>query len=313
MNITIDIINILHETNNLKIKTFYKNFKDITNEWIYKYKIEKYCKYISNKTGNMCLTKLSSNMCYCDRHNKIIWKNEAKLFTKLSPIIFSQNINRKPLSISRSINIVENDIIYEKEEKIPELISMEYNNQEIVPSCPSYDEIYPPRKPDECGKSIKNIVKNKGTYNINLDNDKIKSISESIEKIGVKSITYYKRNVNFSNRELEVFSINNVITSRNNKLLEIKNIKDNNGIILPVVNDLLLNSGINTITNIENYKQKLENINFDIYEYKGINIQRLCKSTIELQFKLLLSNGTNTNINNKILKFINNIVKRIPK
>ncbi len=320
MNITIttDIIDILHKSNNLKLKHFYKSFKVITEEWINNYNIKGYCTYIT-KNNKFCLTKLDTrideNKCYCNKHKEIIWKNESKIFNKISLNIFSHNINNKPLNISRSINIIQNDIKYEIEEEIPPLIESQINCKEtlIEPSCPSYDEIYPPQKPNETGNIVKNILNNKGTYNIKLDNDKIKSISESIEKIGVKSITYYKQNVDFTKKELEVFSINNVITARNSKLLEIKDIKDNNGNILPIVNELLLNSDNNIITNIEDYKQKLENIDFDIYEYKGTNIQRLCRSTIELQFKLLLSKNSNTNIPGKLSKFINNIIKRIPK
>lgn len=294
--ITIDIINILHETGNLKLKSFYKSFRNLTTNWLNNYDIKGYCRYSNNKTGKLCLTKSSYN--YCKRHSKYMLNNELSLYFNLCNNLFIEKIDEKVEEMNTGDYLPKEPVI---------------NNKDIKPSCPTFDEIYPPKKPDECGNSIKNIIKNKGTYNINLDENKIKSISESIEKIGVKSITYYKQNVDFTKRELEVFSINNVITARNNKLLEIKDIKDNNGIILPIVNDLLLNSDNNIITNIEDYKNKLENIDYSSYDYKGIHIRRLCRSTIELQFKLLLSKNSNTNIDGKLLKFINKIVKRIPK
>lgn len=293
--ITIDIINVLHNSGNLKIKSFYRSFKDLTEKWLINYNIKGYCQY-NNKTGNLCLTKSSYN--YCKRHSKHMLNNELSLYFNLCNNLFIEKIDEKVEEMNTGDYLPKEPVI---------------NNKDMKPSCPTFDEIYPPEKPDECGNSIKNIIKNKGTYNINLDENKIKSISESIEKIRVNSMTYYKNNIEFSKEELEVFNINNVITSRNDKLLEIKDIKDSNGIILPIVNDLLLNSDNNIITNIEDYKNKLENINFDIYDFKGINIQRLCRSTIELQFKLLLSKNSNTNINTKLLKFINKIVKRIPK
>ncbi len=288
VTIAIDIINVLHETGNLKLKRFYKSFHDLTINWLNNYNIKGYCSY-SNKTGKLCLTK--SSYKYCKRHSKYMLNNELNLYSDLYDNLFTEKVEEM------------NTGDYLPKEPV-------INNKDIKPSCPTFDEIYPPRKPDETGNTIKNIIKNKGTYNINLDNDKIKSISESIEKIGVHSIRYYEKEI----PEMKYFgSILNVIKSRNDKLLEIKDIKDNEGNIIPIINELLLNSDNNVITTIKNYKQKLENINFDIYEYKGTNIQRLCRSTIELQFKLLLSNKSNTNINNKLLKFINKIVKRIPK
>lgn len=262
-----------------------------------------YCKNRTNK-NKLCLNKCMEYSKYCKIHDPVM--KEQKRINRLA-----MNIRR------RELKKLDKKLIEDENEEILKNKIVEENKIMEVPSAPTYEEIKNKesiilpdydQKPDECGSSIKNIIKNKSIYNIDLNKDKINMISESINKIHVHTLRHY-RNILMDN----YVEINNVIQYRNKVLLKINDIKDNNGNILPIVNDLLLNSNDNIITTIDDYKNKLENINYDNYKYKGINIQRLCKSTIELQFKLLLAKGSNTNINSKLAKYINNIIKRIPK
>lgn len=293
----IQLINTLIQNKGINIKKLYTANKEIleSNEISINHI---YCKNRTNK-HNLCLNKCIDESKYCKIHDPIMRENRI--------------INRRNMNIRRKL--------FKKETK--GFMAIDYEiGEPYEPSAPFLEDIKddPPKytqKPDESGNIIKNYINNKNTYNIILDNNRINSISDSISKIKTSTVQSYK-NIFIQNGDLlaaDNISIVNVIEARNTKLLEIQDIKDNNGNILPLLNNILLNDDNKIITDIEEYKDKLDKLDYQNISglYKGLNIQKLYRSTIELQFKLLLSNNTNTNINSKLLKFINTIIKRIPK
>lgn len=302
----IQLINTLIQNKGINIKKLYRANKEIleSNEISINHI---YCKNRTNK-HNLCLNKCIDESKYCKIHDPIMRENRI--------------INRRNMNIRRRL--------LKKETK--GFVAIDYEiGEPYEPSAPFLEDIKddPPTytqkpdetgniiKPDETGNIIKNFINNKNTYNIILDNNIINSISDSISKINTSTIQYYKNMFIQDGDMLAADNINitNVIEARNTTLLEIKDIKDNYGNILPLFNNILLNYNNKVITDIEEYKDKLNNLDYQeiTNHYKGLNIQKVYRSTIELQFKLLLSNGTNTNINSKLLKFINTIIKRIPK
>ncbi|GAA5794695.1 hypothetical protein HPULCUR_012194 [Helicostylum pulchrum] len=196
-----------------------------------------------------------------------------------------------------------NTLIQNKEPSAPLL-------EDIKEDPPVYDQ-----KPDECGLTVINHIQNKSI--LNIDNNKINEISKHIESINVSTIGYYKDMlIKDGNIFLaETINITNIIEARNRRIFEIKYIKDNYSSMVPIFDSILLNSDNKVITDIEDYKNKLNKIDLQnlSIQYNGINLQRLYRSTIELQFKLLLSNNSTNNINSTLLKYINKIVMNIPK
>lgn len=315
--ININLIDFLHKTGNLKIKHFYKTFKNITNDWIFQKEIKGYCKYI-NKNDNLCLTKIDKNNYYCNRHNNLIWKKESKIFNKLSLDIFCINkrINQKPLAISRSINIVKNDIIYEKEEKIPELIFLDSqnNNQKIEPSCPTYDEIYPPQKPDKKYDETELINKNnKKSNKINNKKHSKKPTKiftiEDFNKINNDVRIMYPNIMNDKEEYKEEFKGINIIKLYNINLCKVN--KD----MVDYINEYQFvypTDENNNVINLSSYKNRLSSINFDNIGY-NINKEYL-KSILQFEFSCYFQYlSGKPKINTRTHKFIQSIINKIPK
>lgn len=306
--ITINVIDLLHNSGTLKIKLFYKTFKDITTDWFYLKNIKGYCTYKSKKTDSLCLTKINEDKIYCKKHNNLIWKNESKIINKLSLNIFHENkkISQKPLSISRAINITENDIIYEKEE-IPELICFETQNTEIEPSCPSYDDIYPPKKPDECGKTIINNIKNQKPLSykkvIKIDYQNIFNELKYYKAEDSQEINY-KDKLYLCNKELMTqYKHMKEFIDKYKFLVPVKLTEDNK-----VLSE-------NDIMDKSEYINFLLNLRLNDYpNFRGKDIQEYSRNILEFQFRSYSYINMNKPILSKnMIKIINKFISKIPK
>lgn len=304
-NITIDIINLLHNSGNLKLKCFYRSFKDLTEKWLKYYNIKGYCNYSYNKTGKLCLTKIDKNGFYCKNHNKLIWEKEVKLINKLTSDIFYEYKNiQKPLGISRSINIVENDIIYEIE-KVPSLIITENKNKETEPSCPSYDEIYPPKKPDECGKTIINNIKNQKPLSYN------KLIKIDYQKI-FNELQFYK-SLDGINHKDKLYLCNKELVTQ---YKDIEEFIDKYKFLRPIkVTDGNKVLSENDIMDKSDYINFLLNLRLNNYpNFRGKDIQEYSKKILEFQFRSYsYINFNKPYLSNNMIKIINKFISQIPK
>lgn len=317
--ININLIDILHKTGNLKIKHFYKTFKDITNIWINQNNIKGYCKYI-NKTNNLCLTKINENKTYCEKHSKLLWKNEAKLFNKLTlDILIEKRIKIKPLGISRSIDITENDIIYETEEKIPELIFLEpkNNGQEIEPSCPNYDDIYPPQKPDETINPKINIQDK-----IEVSKKKKKNKNKNKNKKPIKLITLQDfqeiDNKISSDSSTPGFKLINKYEGIN-KIKLYNNLLVNKGFdnIISFINEYQFLNPVdknNNVISLTEYKNRLLSIDYNTLGFNNTKkltyLENIIKFELTCYNKILLNKSY---ISNNSHNFIKSILNKIPK
>jgi hypothetical protein len=314
-NNIIELFNNLIKNNGISVKKLYNINSDIIDNNLLDIK-NIYCKY-KNKNNKFCLKKCIDNSKYCSTHDPI--KKEEKRVYRKKLRFYKKEINKL-----RNLECIYNEL-YNCVENIPFEPLPKYNLYP-EPSAPNYEEIdnkltgniledipIYEQKPDEVGCVIKNNVNRKIFCEIN--NEKIINVSKAIEDIGVSTFKFYENKMIADGDFLLAsnLKITNIIENRNEKLLEIINKEDKN--IFPIIEPLLLNNKENEeiITNIEDYKLKLTSLDYNNIVFKGINYQRLYRSTIELQFKLLLSKNNNININSKLMKFINNIVKRLPK
>lgn len=306
----INLFNQLIKNKAINIKKLYKVDKYILENNIVDVK-QMYCKHRTNK-NTMCLNKCIENSKYCAIHDPI--KKEEKKINRL-------NMNIKRKLINQEIKLFRN---------------IEYETGEVYePSAPSYNEInnkgiisesidnitLPPKyeqKPDEVGKIIKNhinINKNNPLFNKNV----INSINNNINNIDLKCI----HNVTdpFYSKVLEnQMDTESILGVYNLRLLKLKHMRDDKENIQDIFKQIIpvrINKDTNEeeiIPSLYDYTKKLENIDYNIYEpYKGLQMRRLCYTIIEFQFKLYKFNKPSFGINSKTIKFINNIVKYIPK
>lgn len=300
MNMPIDIyqlLNTLIQNKGINIKKLYSLNKNIIEEDNITIK-NIYCKNRTNK-GNLCLNRCIEYSKYCRVHDPIM-KEQKKL-------------NRIKMNIKRKILKQENTIL----RKIDYEIGNEY-----IPSAPLLEDIKedPPiyeQKPDECGTTIINMINNKPIYNMNLNQTIIDNMAMEIENIKAHSLDYYKSVFINEGDILAADNIkpDNIISSRNQNLLKINMIKDNNNIIFPVIDKLLpFDNNNKPITSVDEYKNKINNIDFKFLnsQYKGLDLNKLYGNTIKFEMRLLyLSNDKK--INSKIITYINKFIKSIPK
>jgi hypothetical protein len=232
-------------------------------------------------------------------------------------------INRRIMNIRRKE--------WRKESK--EFLTIEYEigkpYESYEPSAPIYEEIdnqsiSPPvyeQKPDECGTTIKNFINNTDYINPIFKESTISNITKSINNIKINNINSFKSK-SFDKLVLNTYLKDELCTEgilhvNNIKLLGIEHIRNTQGNINDLFKPFIpitINSVTNTeeiIPNVEDYKKQLLNIDYSIYQpYQGVQLRKLFATIIEFQFKLYSSNN---NINSKTIKFINNIIKHIPK
>lgn len=304
----INLFNQLIKNKAINIKKLYKVDKYILENNIVDVK-QMYCKHRTNK-NTMCLNKCIENSKYCAIHDPI--KKEEKKINRL-------NMNIKRKLINQEIKIFRN---------------IEYEIGNIYePSAPSYDDIHVngiinesinnilpeyEQKPDEVGKVIKNHI-NINKINPLFNKNVINSINNNINNIDLKCI----HNVTdpFYSKVLEnQMDTESILGVYNLRLLKLKHMRDDKENIQDIFKQIIpvrINKDTNEeeiIPSLYDYTKKLENIDYNIYEpYKGLQMRRLCYTIIEFQFKLYKFNKPSFGINSKTIKFINNIVKYIPK
>lgn len=293
----INLFNNLIHNKGLNIRKLYKLNNNLFKENLLKIK-HMYCQQVTKK-GNLCLNKCIENSNYCKRHEPYLDD-----YSKTMELLFEYN---------ETENLTEKKMEEHMEEPIEQMEQME-----PIPSAPKLEELEElespdyEQKPDEVGNMIKNQIKT----------NKIKPIFNNvdIEKIikEINNIQVYNKNT-LIHKGLDIITKEDIDTdgyigSYNIHLLNIKYIKDNNGNINELFRNLIPIKDGEPIKDIEEYKKNLLNINYSIYNnYQGINMRNLCRNILEFEFKLYAySYGKNT-VNSKLIKFINNIVKHIPK
>lgn len=300
------LLNLLISNKGLNIKKLYSINKEILEED--KITIKNiYCKNKTNK-NNLCLNKCIQESKYCSIHDPIMRENRI--------------INRRTMNIRR-----RKLKLWDKVSK--ELLEINYEiDNEYKPSAPLYEEIVeqtidPPvyeQKPDECGTTIKNFINNNNINPIFKDSEIVNKITKAINNMEINNINKFKLfsskaalNLNFEDQ----ICTEGIVHTNNVRLLAIDHFRDSQGNIDKLLQPLIpvkIDSISNTeeiLSNVEDYKKQLLNIDYSIYQpYPGVQLRRLCTSLIEFQFKLYNSNN---NINSKTIKFINNIIKHIPK
>lgn len=303
----INLFNQLIKNKAINIKKLYKVDKYILENNIVDVK-QMYCKHRTNK-NTMCLNKCIDNSKYCAVHDPI--KKEEKKINRLNMNIKRKLINQE-IKIFRNIEYEIGNIYEPSAPSYDEIHSKEIINESINNILPEYEQ-----KPDEVGNVIKNHIK---INNINpLFNKKvIESINNNINKIDLKVI----RNADPIYTKILDKHIDNesVIGVYNSRLLKLEHLRDANEDIPDVFKQIIpviINKDTNEeeiIPSLYDYTKKLENIDYNIYKpYKGLQMRRLCYTIIEFQFKLYKFNKPSFGINSKTIKFINNIVKHIPK
>lgn len=275
-----------------------------------------YCKNKTNK-DYLCLNKCIKNSKYCKIHDPIM--KEQRRINQLMTNIRRKKQHENFLEEFKILANIKYDIPKKHKNDILDhlLPFVCFDNDEIMPSVPEYSEIIcidnnPPsyeQKPDECNLMIKNVINNKQLYDIKLTQEIIDNIAESIDKIEIYKLSYYQQVLNYIN-----IDASNIVRNRNEELLKISNIKDDNNNVLPIIKELLPFDDNKIITNIDEYKDKLNKIDFNYIsnKYKGIKLYRLYESTIKLEMNILYRSN-NKPINSKYFAFIKGFMRRIHK
>lgn len=285
------MIEILLIHNCINIRKAYKKL-DKTE---YKNKIIKfidkksYCMHLLHN-GNYCLNKSKNSNGLCKLHDPyyIEAKKELDLFNKIE---------------------YDNNYYKTYEEYMNNLLI--YDNNNIMPSCPTYSDIIPILKPDEKDNkptNIKTIIRRKRKKKV----------------IKNKVIT---NNIDFNkiNKEIQIFKSNLMKKSNNYIKLSLDSIKLYNNILFSEYKDinefvrkykfLLPVDNNNNVIDINEYKNRLLNIDYNaVNGFKGNIVHNYTKKIIDFQLKSYYYIMYNRNkLTNNSIKFINNVINRIPK
>lgn len=312
----INLFNNLIKNKGINIKKLYSLDNYILENNILEIK-NIYCKNRTIK-GTICLNKCIENSKYCKIHDPIkrkykkinnikkrFFNKEIKIFRNIEYLQPDENVYKKikgiiTIAIDRFIGI---------EKRIPDLLDLNtYTNIES-----SENEFI-----EKSNKQL--YIKNNKEHKLTQEN--INEILDYVNSIHIEKPQDFKNKIfiKYSKDELSKESYLSIYnTNLLNNLFTIDGFLDNSNNINILFKNLFavkINKEIQKVEpiyDIKDYKNQLLNINKSIYEpYQGLELRKLCKSIIELQFKLYNIQKGNTNINSKSIKFIHNIVKHIP-
>lgn len=229
--------------------------------------------------------------------------------------IFNNNNYCLNKSKNRNSLCKKHDPYYiEAKKELKYIINIEYDKGPIFPSCPSYDDIYPPMKPDEVDKA----------YNKKIN---IRTVIKKKAKKKVIKNKIVTNNIDFNkiNKEIQLFKSNLMKKSNSHIKLSLDSIKLYNNILFSEYRDinefvrkykfLLPIDNNNNVVDINEYKNRLLNIDYNLVNgFKGTMVHNYTKKIIDFQLKSYYYIMYNRNkLSNNSIRFINNIINKIPK
>ncbi|GAA5817938.1 hypothetical protein MFLAVUS_011517, partial [Mucor flavus] len=267
-----------------KLLPFDNNNKPITSVDEYRNKIDNIdFKFLNSQYKGLNLNKLYEYSKYCRVHDPIM--KEQKKLNRIK-----MNIKRKSLKQENKILM---NIDFEYTPSAPLLEDIKPLISVIKDDPPKYEQ-----KPDECGLTIKNHIKNKD-YHIELNQSIIDNMATEIENIKAHSLDHYK---SIFINEGDILSADNIKPDNiiENKLLPF----DNNN---------------KPITSVDEYRNKIDNIDFKFLnsQYKGLNLNKLyeyskyCRVHDPIMKEQKKLNRIKMNIKRKSLKQENKILMNI--
>jgi hypothetical protein len=283
----INLLNYLIHNKSINIKKLYS----FDNTILEKDNLEIKNIYCKNRTakGTICLNKCIDNSKYCRIHDPIM--KEQKKINRLNMNIKRKLINQE-IKLFRKIEYeIGNEYLPSEDshEKIEHNYIINRSIESISPSC-RYDQ-----KPEKYNKKNINEIKI-NNYNSNFIESVINETDNCL------------KNFDLFYRYKPTYIINYINKGINNKLT-----KEEKNLLDQILANKYVNNKEVAIPTVEEYKEKLNNIDYSILsKYKGNRLHKLVDNVINIQIRSYYIKAPNL-YNDTTLSIISNILERIPK